>query len=209
VTRADQVTRLRNYFENNIYFSTSDFTDSIQDGYDEIAAFTGVIMKGAVMPFVKDLTYYDMITIFPDFIGTFAIFNSVTKRWMSPTSMKKLDRHRIDWETAYGTPEFFSVCSHRYLALYRKPSADNYGNAYVFYIAAAPTLATDADLIQIPDDFTGVLDGYSITDLQEQQQEWNKAGGYLTEYIRDLEDLRNWAKSQRLPARMPTLGQNG
>lgn len=205
MTRGELVTRLRNYFENNVYFSTDDFLVSLQDAYDEAAAFSGCILKATNIPYEQDLSYYDMIDKIPDFVGVFAIFNSVTKRWMTPVSMIKLDRHRVDWETAYGTPEYFSVVSHRFLAIYRKPSTADYGDMFVYYVAAAPTLASDADVIQIPDDLAAVLEDYSVTDLQEQQQEWAKASEYLKIYSASLTDLRNWANQQRLPARMPSL----
>jgi hypothetical protein len=205
MTRLEAITRLRNYFENNIYFSTDDFLASLQDGYDEVAAFSGCILKAVNIPYNQYVSYYDMINLIPDFIGTFAIFNSVTHRWMSPVSLKKLDRHRTDWETAYGTPEYFSTVSHRYVAIYRKPGTTGYGDAWVYYIAAAPTLTADSDLIQIPDEFVAVLEDYSIVDLQEQQQEWTKAGNYFANYTASLEDLRSWAKEKRLPARMPNL----
>lgn len=205
MTRGELLTRLRNYFENNVYFSTDDFLTSLQDGYDEAAAFSGCILKAVNLPYEKDLSYYDMIAKITDFVAVFAIFNSVTKRWMSPVSMKKLDRHRVDWETAYGTPEYFSVVSHRYLAMYRKPIADDYGDMYVYYVAAAPTLTSDDDIIQIPDDLAAVLEDYSVTDLQEQQQEWAKANEYLKIYSGSLTELQNWAKGRRLPARMPQL----
>lgn len=205
MTRGDLVTRLRNYFENNIYFSTDDFLNSIQDGYDEVTAFSGCILKATNIPFVQNLSYYDMIATIPDFVAIFAIFNSVSKRWLSPVSMKKLDRHRVDWETAYGTPEYFGVVSHRYMALYRKPSIVDYGDMYVYYVAAAPPLASDSDTLQIPDEFATVLEDYSVTDLQEQQQEWNKANEYLTVYSSSLKELQDWAKGRRLPARLPQL----
>ncbi len=205
MTRLELVTRLRNYFENNIYFSTDDFLASLQDGYDEVAAFSGCILKATNIPFIKDLTYYDMITAIPDCIGVFAIFNTVTKRWMVPVSQGRLDRHSESWEVYYGTPEYFAICSHRYTAIYRKPSVDSYGDMYVYYVAAAPTLSADDDVIQIPDEYATTLEGYSITDLQEQQQEWSKAQKYLAVYGQALEDLRIWAKEQRNPARNPNL----
>lgn len=205
MTRLEAVTRLRNYFENNVYFSTDDFLASLQDGYDEVAAFSGCIIKAINLPYTQYISYYDMIALVPDFIGTFAIFNSVTKRWMSPVSLKKLDRHRQDWETAYGTPEYFANVSHRYVAIYRKPSAVGYGDMWLYYVAAASTLTSDSDLIQIPDEYVTVLEDYNIVDLQEQQQEWAKAGKYLETYMSGLSDLRSWAKGKRLPARMPNL----
>lgn len=204
MTRDELQVRLQNYFENNTYFSNTDFVASIQDGYDEAIAATGVIIKATTLPFQKDLSYYDLRTLIPDYLGIIAIFNSLTKRWLIPTSVNKLDRHRYDWEICYGTPEYFSVISFRYMALFRKPHVDNYGTMFVYYAATAPTLGA-SDTILVPDDYLTTLEDYSITDLQEQQQEWNKAGRHFEAYMSNLEDLRVWCKNRRMSDRVPSL----
>jgi len=204
MTRAEQELRLRNYFENNDYYSSFDFLNSIQDGYDEVIAFSGCIVKAAVLPFTANLTYYDLLTLLPDYIGLISIYNTVTNRWMSPTSERKMDKIRPDWETCYGTPELFYPVNHRFLALYRKPSVVGYGNFYIYYIASAPALAAN-DTIQIPTDYVSALEDYCITDLQEQAQEFSKALMRFSSYQENLSQLQRWAKSSRQPDRLPNL----
>lgn len=203
MTGAQLKHRLRLYFENDTYYSNFDLTNSIQDGYDECVAFSGCILKATSLPFVANLSYYDMIALIPDYIGVYSIFNAVTKRWMIPISRIKLDGFRPDWETSIGTPEYFVPVSHRYLALFRKPST-TYGDFYVFYRAAAPTL-TDTDSIQIPEDYTSALVDYNVSDLLEQQQEFSKASIHLQSYIENLEQLRVWVQNKRLPDFPPGL----
>lgn len=204
MTRDELQVRLQNYFENNTYFSNTDFVASIQDGYDEAVASTGIIIKATTLAFQKDLSYYDLRTLIPDYLGVIAIFNSLTKRWLLPTSINKLDRHRYDWEICYGTPEYFSAISFRYMALFRKPHVVGYGNMYIYYAATAPTLSS-SDTILIPDDYLTTLEDYCITDLQEQQQEWNKAGRHFESYVSNLEELRVWCKNRRMSDRVPSL----
>jgi len=204
MTRTDQEIRLRNYFENNDYYSSFDMLNSIQDGYDEVISFSGCIVKAVVLPFVNGLTYYDLLTLLPDYIGVISIYNTLTNRWMCPTSERKLDKLRPDWETCYGTPELFTPINHRYMAIYRKPNADGYGNFYIYYIASAPTLGP-TDLIQIPTDYVNALEDYCITDLQEQAQEFTKALTRFSSYQENLAQLQRWAKSSRQPDRLPNL----
>ncbi len=205
MTRQEQEHRLRLHFENDVYYSSDDFLNSIQDGYDEIVAFSGCILKAVSTPFVNGLSYYDMLTLFPDYIGCIALFNSTTKRWLVPTSTRKLDAIQPDWETRVGTPEAFVPINHRYVAIYRKPIVNNYGNIYMFYRASAPTLSSNSSTIEIPEEHQGVLDDYGITDLWEQQQEFTKAGSHLADYVESLRQLHNWVHSQRLPGRLPGL----
>ena len=203
--QSDLVTRLNNYFNNSTYYQGIDLDASIQDGYDEAAAFSGCILKAVSIPFVNGLTYYDMYAQgIPDYIGVVAIFNTVTDRWMWPISTRKLSDVRIDWETAAGTPWYFVPINHRFIAIYKKPITDDYGSMYVYYRAAAPILGS-GDTIAIPDDYALVLQDYSITDLWEQNQEWTKADRHFEAYAKTLDELRVWAMNKKMPDRLPSL----
>lgn len=196
MTRVDHRQRLQNFFNNTVYYTDQDLNDSIQDGLDEICAFTGAIWKSAVLPFTQYTTYYDLLTLLPDYIGVYAIFNRVIKRFLIPSSLKKFNDSRVDWDTAYGTPIYFAPINHRYVAIYRKPSVTNYGDMVVFYRAAAPTLV-DGTAIPLPDEHLTCLESYNIVDLWEQAQEFTKASNYFKAYMEDLDELRILMRNQR------------
>lgn len=172
-----------------------DLNASIQDGVDEVCAFSGCIYKSASLDFIPNKTYYDLPSLLPDYIGLVALFNTVVKRWMIPTSSKKLDRERIDWEACYGTPWWFVPINYRYMAIFRKPISA-YGKMYIYYIAAAPTLTDDIP-IPIPDDHITALEQYTLTDLWEQNQEISKASENIQMYISNLEELRVYMRNKR------------
>jgi hypothetical protein len=203
-TRDSYKARLQLTFDNLTYYSDSDFNDSIQDGYDEISAFSGLYLRSTVVPFVPLLTYYDLLGTIPDYLGLIAIFNTGYNRWMIPSSVRKFNIDRIDWESAYGVPYYFSVVSHRFMAIYKKPSVPNYGNMYIFYHASAPSLGP-SDLLAIPDSDITVMEDYNIVDLWEQNQEWNKAGSHFEAYVKNLRRLKTWIKNNRQPDRAPIL----
>lgn len=203
-TRVDQQTRIQNFFNNPAYYDVQSLNDSIQDGVDEICAFTGCVFRSAVLPFTQYTTYYDMLSLLPDYVGIVAMWNNTIHRWMFPQSLRKFNQVRIDWDNAYGTPYYFSVVNHRYVAIYMKPSVPDYGNMIIFYRASAPPLG-DTTQIPIPEDHITCLDSYNITDLWEQSQEFSKAEDYLKNYISDLERLRTVIKNKRNPDRMMSL----
>lgn len=203
-TRVDLQSRLSLEFENDTYYQTIDKNDSIQDGYDEIAAFAGLFLKSIVLPFTANVSYYDMRTLVPDYIGVVAIFNTAIKRWMTPTSLRKLDDYRVDWETAPGVPYHFVPVNHRYVAIFKKPIVADYGNMFVFYMASAPTLS-DSTTIEIPADYADAMLNYTKVDLWEQGQEFKKAIDNFDDYVVSLDQLREWIKNQRNPARMAYL----
>lgn len=204
MTRTDVASRLQLYFNNSIYYDTQSLNDSIQDGTDEVCAFSGCIYKSASIPFIQFKTYYDLLSILPDYIGCVAVWNNTIRRWMYPQSLKKFNNVRIDWDTAYGTPYYFSPINHRYMAIYMKPGAAGYGDMFVFYRASAPPL-TDQTLVPIPDEHAVCLEDYCETDLWEQAQEFEKAQLAFEKYKLTLERLRVLVHSQRNRDRMVSL----
>lgn len=203
--RVQLAARIQNFLSNPSYYQSIDFNDSIQDGFDEIAAVTGVIYNQAVVPFTALTSYYDMLSLLPDYIGVVAVFNSAISRWMIPTSLTKLNQARWDWEVAGGTPYWYVPVNHRYMAIYMKPLQPAYGNMYVFYRASAPVLQ-DSTNIAIPDDHIQALENYVLTDLWEQNQEFSKASDYLqTSYLPDIENLRVYIQNRRDPDRQIRL----
>jgi hypothetical protein len=195
-TRLDMQTKLQLNFNNTVFYDTQSINDSLQDGLDEVCAFTGCIYKSANLTFTQYTSYYDLLTLLPDYIGVVAVWNNTIRRWMWPQSLKKFNQVRIDWDTAYGTPYYFCPINFRYMAIYMKPSVPNYGQMFVFYRASAPTLV-DTTPIPIPDEHITALEAYSITDLWEQAQEWGKASEYFKSYLGNLEALRKLMRSQR------------
>lgn len=205
MTRVDLQARLMNYFnQNNIYYDVPTMNDVIQDGLDEVFAFSGCGYNSAVLPFIPNKTYYDMLTLFPDYLGVYAIFNRTMNRWMFPTSLRKLDNVRIDWETTIGTPYYFVPVSHRYLAIWMKPSAPTYGNMFILYRSSAPTIF-DNTQIPIPDDHIQSLENFCITEMFEMQQEFTKAGLMLPQYQKDLDLLTTYMREKQNPSRAQNL----
>lgn len=203
-TRLDLQAKLQNHFNNSIYYDQQAVMDSVQDGLDETCAFTGCIYKAAAIPFTQYTTYYDMLSLLPDYIGVVAMWNDTIHRWMYPTSLRKLNQTRLDWDTQYGTPYYFCPINHRYVAIWLKPGIANYGRMIVYYRAAAPAL-DDYTPIPIPDEYQTAVEFYSITDLWEQAQEWGKAADSLQDYIKNLEALRVLMRNKRMIDRIPGL----
>ena len=204
MTRLDVAAKLNNQFSNSIYYDKQAVDDSLQDGIDEVCAFTGCIYKSARLPFTQYTTYYDLLTLLPDYIGIVAMWNNTIRRWMWPTSLRKLNQQRIDWDVAYGTPYYFCPISHRYVAIWLKPGAAGYGDMFVYYRAAAPQL-DDNEPIPIPEEHITALELYSITDLWEQAQEWGKASEAAADYLKNLNSLRVLMRNKRNVDRTPGL----
>lgn len=183
------------------YYTSSDVNEAIQDGYDEVAVLTGCIQKSATIN-VANTTYYDMLSLIPDYFAVVAAYNNTTLRWILFDNLKVFDTVRIDWETWAGMqPMFGSVSNFRYIALVPILIAAT-GTITIYYRATAPTLAfSDTPLIHIDEQV--LLEWYATADLLDQAQEFIKADKWWTKYFKDVlkykERIGKLAKSDYLP----------
>lgn len=185
------------------FYSPSDLNDSIQDGYDEIAAYTGCIEKVTTLSWVANLTYYDFHALIPDFLAVKGIFNGRIKRWMLPGSSREFDGYRIDWEMANNEPQWFYPANWRWIAFFPQPAVSA-GVFYPWYAAQADIL-TGTSIPQIPPDNYTVLEYYVTADLLDQSEEWTKAQHYWKLYLSNLEEFRTDVRSRKLPDKQRIL----
>lgn len=194
---------IRNLNDNNVFYTSEDTKDSIQDGYDEIAAFSGCIIKATTLNWQSGLVYYDFADLISDFTAVTAIFNTNTKRWMFPTSCRSLNEIRFDWEMAIGNPLLFWPVNFRYVAFF--PHLTNAtGSMYVYYRAKADLLDSNSE-INIPTEHLDTIELYSTSDLLEQTEEFTKASLNFKEYLKTLDSLRKAKRQFQYPDKISGL----
>ena len=202
MTKAELEARiLTNLDENGVFYTPDDLGFSTQDGYDEICALTGLIVKSTTITATATGTYYDLRTLVPDFLCVVAIWNNTTKRYLLPVGLRFLESCREDWEMCSSAIEYFWIVNFRYVAFF----GQNACTLTLYYIASAPTLASNST-IEIPAEYLKVPIDYSTADLLETQQEFKKAMIYFKEYIEGLERLRSWLKSKQNTGRIGVIG---
>ena len=204
MTRDQLGARVQNTLNDvGIFYSAADVNDSIQDGYTEVAALTGCILKATSVSLVGGQTYYDFGSLIPDFHAVTAIFNPQLKRCMSPLGLRQLEEMRDDWELANGSPFCFWPVNFRFVAIYPKLTT-SVGTLYVFYRAHANVL-TGGDAPQIPELNLDTIEHYVQCDLQEQAEEFTKAKLEFEQYIQGIKDLKKASRSFRMPDLMHRL----
>jgi hypothetical protein len=186
--------------DNLTFYGSDDFLDAIQDGYDEVVAYTGCIEKATSLTLSATTTYYDFSTLIPDFISIIAIWNSVTKRYLSPVSLIWLERQRPDWESASGSVDYFWPINYKYVAFFRQ-RADK---IYVFYRAQAPILSTFTSIL-IPDKHMNCLQDISTAYLLEQQHTFESAVRHIKSYIKEIELFRCEVQGKQNAGRLEGL----
>ena len=186
MTRDEIATNVRENLEDAgiTFYSATDISDSIQDGYDDVAVITGCIQKSVTLNFTANLSYYDFKTLIADYYAPVALYNNVTKRWMDPDGKRIFRKVRRDYELWSGEPGFWAVIDARKVGIFPRKTATS-GTFTVFYRATANTLSgSDTPLIHA--DVVDLLENYATGDLLDQAQEYIKADKYLGNYFTDV-----------------------
>lgn len=193
-----------NLNDGSAFYTPDDLNSSIQDAYDEIVSLTACYPKATTISVAANTTYYDLLTLIPDFCALRAIYNARVRRWLVPKTPLWLDSQRLDWEIQLGEPEFFAVYNHRYVGIYPRVSSAS-GEFWIFYYAQANTLA-GSDTPTLPS-ISGeqAIEHYTTADLFEQAEEWVKAQEYYQGYLESLGEVERFRDTLRLPDYLPVL----
>lgn len=164
-------------------FSQQDIDDSVQDAYNEVVCLSQcIIKKVSAISFQANLNYYDMTTIVTDYLATTAIFSNLTNLWLlDDKTIKDFDKDRIDWELWTGSPIWWAPCNDakRIAMVPRLTTAT--GTFDLYYWATAPTIINSSSPL-VPLDFHNLIEIYSIADLLESYEEFNKAHAFWEEF---------------------------
>ncbi len=200
MTRDEIVTKASDNLNDAGYFYTpTDFSDSIQDAYDEVISLSMCKPAAVRIDITANKTYYDLPTLISDFVALRGVYNSRNKRWMVPKTSRWFEAQRNDWELQIGEPDYFGVFNFRYCAIYPKLSSTVSNALWVFYYSAANTLI-GSDTPNLPavrgDE---ALEFYATADLFEQAEEWVKAQEYYEQYLERFREIELYRNTLRLP----------
>jgi hypothetical protein len=204
MTRTSVRTAVNQDLENNsAFFPEETLNNAIQEGYDEVATYCGLLEKRTLLPLLANTTYYDFSSLYADFYSVSKIYNRTTKRWLDPKPREWLDNLREDWETMVGEPRWFTQISAKYVAIVPRHTTI-VGVCDIFYLAQAPTINDDT-VIQLPRESEQILENFSLTQCMEIAKEFGKASKFDIQYEILLEKLRRNMSSRATPDRLYTL----
>ena len=203
MTQGEVALRIKhNLDDSGIYYNESDITESIQDGYDEIAVYTEFIEKQTEITLQPDTTYYDMQSLIPDYYRIIRMYLTESKRFLEPVIEIYNSWDRNDWELAYHGENNFTLSGPFYIGIWGRSGTSQ--QAKIWYKAQAPKLQTNSTIL-INRNYINLLENYATADLLEQNEEFQKAQQYWQFYEKDLEDYRKkiqlLAKTDRIFAR--------
>ncbi len=183
-----------NLNDAGIFFEPNDLAVSMQDAYDDICSKSQCILKSVTLNWQDELSYYDFVALgVPDFIGTVAIYDNNTNRFLfDDLNLKQFEAVDCDWELRHGTPQNWAALNFKFTAIMPKPATAS-GTFILYYWAAAPIIVDSASPL-IALDAQTLLELYVTADLFEQAEEYTKAGNYWEEYFEGLEEYTQRVK---------------
>ncbi len=189
-----------NLNDSGVFHDLSEINDAIQDGYEDLVLTHGLRPKANAINATANLTFYDLVTLIPDFVALRAIYHHPTKRWLVSQNLKYLQSCRDNWELAVGNPTDFWVANYRRFALFPHPTVTTENALWIFYYAAAPELTNPAQDLNIPvDSGFRALENYTTSVLLTKAEEWTKAEAYEAQAQEDSEECLTFRNSLKRP----------
>ncbi len=190
---------ITNLNDSGVFNTLDEVNDAIQDGYEDLVLTHGLRPKATAISITANMSFYDMVTLIPDFVALRAIFYSTNKRWLISRPLKYFQSIREDWELTTGNPTDFWVANYRRVAIFPHPTTSSTNTLWVFYYASAPALTSASQDLNIPvDSGFRALENYATSVLLTKAEEWSKAEAYEVQAQEDSEEcklFRNYLKS--------------
>lgn len=179
-----------------IHFTVPIINTALQHAYDDICSLSQCIIKKVTLDWISDLSYYDFKVdcAVADFMAVTAIFNNVNGRWLQDDlTIKQFDQLRNNWETWYGTPNWWTFSDPQRTAIVPKKQTAT-GNFDLYYWATAPAIS-DGSSPLVALDMQKLFEKYTVAELLEQSDEYIKAGLWWSEYYEELDKFRDRTKN--------------
>lgn len=206
--KTDVFRRLNESPSAPVYWSEADVEAAINEGYDCLADATEACETSTSITWTAALhqDLWDTCdgTTAAELLRPIRIQNDTTGQWLTPISVRELDRRYSRWRTVSGQPSYCVMRGLRYLDLHPYPSAA--GTATMHYAAWPTALSADDDTPSLPQAFHPALVSYALYDLYAQEGETQKALRYYAEYFDQERRLRDFVASRTARDRLGVFG---
>jgi hypothetical protein len=180
------------------FLTDDDINAAINEAYSEISDSTEWYERHSPMKTTAMRTYHDLRTILPDtFLTLKRIYNSVTARWLQPTSANELDNHYfVQWELTSGENEKCFLRGLWWLGQW--PKRDNeISRSLLYYTAIPPAFENDGDVPGFPREFHQGLIEYAKATALAEVRETQKALDSFQKYQRYESSLKSYVNGRQ------------
>lgn len=208
--RNEVQTRLAEDTTNPVFWSDADVDEAINDGYEEMSDVAEWYERGANIPLLSQVRYYDLRTALggDTFLSPRRCFNPLTNWWLKPSEPRDMDFHTYRrWEINLGMPQKIFMRGLFYLGIFPLQNGDT-GLMRFYYTAMPPALVNDSDEPGFPSEFQRGLVQYALFDLYAQDRETQKAMIHWQQYIEIEQQFVDYVQHRIGIDRLDSLHEN-
>lgn len=190
MTKTEIATRVAQALEDEglIHFTSTDLSDSIQDGYALVVLLTEAIEKVEQISIPANSQVFDISSLLPDYYRAFALYSETLRRWLSPRSFLNIKQYGERWAKDTGNIRDWCPLGDRHILFYPSPIATQ--TLQLFYRAEPDTLS-EGDSPVFFEDCHKVLEYYACSDLLDQNLEYSKSAAYFEKFMEEVDVIRD------------------
>lgn len=187
-----EVSRRLAEVQANVFWTDEDIADAVQLGYDELSDAAEWFETYVDILLLENRPYYDLRRVIgEDFLALRPAFDRQTNRWITPSSVRDMDRRDRRWERVTGEPQRAFLYGLWWMGLFPRIQAE-VGTIKQHYVALPPPLVDDTDEPGFPEAFHIGCVQFALTDLWAQDAETTKALAAWAEYLATEQELVAW-----------------
>lgn len=182
---------------NPVYWVSADVQSAIQEGYQSISEATEWFETNETLGLTSGITYHNLqllLTYVP--LRVTSVWNTQTSQWMTPVSVRDLDREVFEWEDVGGEPEQWFIRGIWTLGTWPVPD-DSSGSIQIYY-TALPTALTATTEPGFPEEYQFGLIEYALYEMFSQEAETRESLMHWERYLAYEKALKKWVDERTL-----------
>lgn len=191
-----------------VFWTDQDIKDALNEGYQELSDATEWYERMTTFPTLSNRTYLDLRQLLSDtFLAPKRAINTITGKWLVPSSVRTQDHRARQWEKTAAEPEEIFMRGLWWLGFYPKPPDDT-GSIRLYFSALPSDMSDDTDEPEMPEEYHDGIVAYAVYDLLAQDAETEKALLWWEEYVRYEIKLREYVANRTDMDRVGQLGKD-
>ena len=174
-----------------VYWTSADVQHALQEGYQCISEASEWYETNETYGLTDGLMYHNLQLLLDKVpLRVTSVWNTQTNRWLTPCSVRDLDREIHKWEEIGGEPEQWFIRGVWTLGLF--PIPDDTGGTITIYHTALPAALTTTTEPGFPGEFQYGLIHYALYELFGQEAETREALRHWDIYEGYEKALKRW-----------------
>lgn len=204
--RTEVATRLNEDITALKYWTLQDIDNALNAGYENISDASEWYEVLLALPLSSRRGYYDLRGFPITVLSVRHAYNMQTQRWMTPTSVRDLDKVYRQWEHVQGASDRYFIRGLNLLGVWPRSPQDS-GQIRLGVTSFPPRLVNTYDVPGFDSDFHWGLVDYAVYELKSDDREKDVALGFYAKYLETEMKLKERVRTRQSLDKLHSLGQ--